>query len=53
MVNRLGYVSYANKSYMTGWASITELSLATPHGDVATHKGSLNGVGALSELKQA
>lgn len=44
---------YPNKSYMTGWASITELSLATPHGDVATHKGSLNGVGALSELKQA
>lgn len=44
---------YPDKSYVTGWASITELSLEAPHDDVATYKGSLNGVGALSELKQA
>lgn len=43
---------YPDKSYVTGWASITELSLEAPHDDVATYKGSLNGVGPLSELKQ-
>ena len=44
---------YPDKSYMVGWASITEMSLDAPHDDVATYKGSLNGVGPLSELKQA
>ena len=43
---------YPNKAYMTGICSITELSMNTPHDDVATYKGSLNGVGPLSELKQ-
>lgn len=43
---------YPDKSYMTGLASITELSLNTPHDDVATYKGSLNGAGPLSELKK-
>ena len=43
---------YPDKSYMTGTASVTELSLSTPHDDVATYKGSLNGVGPLSELKK-
>ena len=38
---------------MTGYASITELSLSTPHDDVATYKGTLNGAGPLSELKKA
>lgn len=44
---------YPDKSYITGWASITELSLETPHDDLATYKGTLNGVGALSELQSA
>ena len=44
---------YPDKSYMTGLASITELSLGTPHDDVATYKGTLNGAGPLSELKKA
>lgn len=44
---------YPDKSYMVGWASITEMSLEAPHDDVATYKGSLNGVGPLSDLKQA
>lgn len=45
-------IEYPNKSYMTGTCSITELSMNTPHDDVATYKGSLNGVGPLSKLKQ-
>ena len=45
-------IEYPNKAYMTGICSITELSMNTPHDDVATYKGSLNGVGPLSELKQ-
>lgn len=44
---------YPNKSYYTGWASCTELSIGAPHDDVATYKGTLNGVGPLSELKKA
>lgn len=43
---------YPDLSYVTGWASTTELSLDVPHDDVATYKGSLNGVGPLSELKR-
>ena len=45
-------IEYPNKAYMTGICSITELSMNTPHDDVATYKGSLNGVGPLSKLKQ-
>lgn len=44
---------YPNRSYVTGWASIVDLSISAPHDDVATCKGSLVGVGALSELKTA
>ena len=44
---------YPDKSFMTGYASVTELSLSTPHDYVATYKGTLNGAGALSELKKA
>lgn len=44
---------YPDKSYYTGIASITELSIQAPHDDVATYKGSLNGVGALSTLQPA
>ena len=43
---------YPDKSYYTGWASCTELSISAPHDDVATYKGTLNGVGPLSELKK-
>lgn len=42
---------YPNKKYVTGWASITELSISAPHDDVATHKGTLSGIGPLSELQ--
>ena len=41
---------YPDKSYVTGWASITECSLSTPHDDVATISGTLSGDGPLSEL---
>ncbi|WP_443682267.1 phage tail tube protein, partial [Phascolarctobacterium succinatutens] len=30
---------YPDKSFVTGWGSITECSLSTPHDDVATLKG--------------
>lgn len=43
---------YPNKSYVEGWATLTECSLSTPHDDVATLKGTLSGAGALSEVKQ-
>ena len=42
---------YPDKKYDTGWASITEMSIDAPHDDVATYKGTLSGVGPLSELK--
>lgn len=44
---------YPDKRFFTGIASVTELSIATPHDGVATYKGSLNGVGPLSELQDA
>lgn len=44
---------YPDKSYVTGWASITELSIEAPHDDVASYKGTLAGIGPLSELKKA
>lgn len=44
---------FPDKSYVTGWASITELSIDAPHDDVATYKGSVNGIGPLSELHPA
>lgn len=44
---------YPDKSYVTGWASISEMSIEAPHDDVATYKGTLNGVGPLSALAKA
>ncbi len=43
---------YPDKSFVTGWASITEMSIDAPHDDVATYKGTLNGIGPLSELQK-
>lgn len=43
---------YPDKSYVTGWGSITECSLSTPHDDVATIKGTVAGDGALSGLQE-
>ena len=43
---------YPDKSYVTGWATLTECSLSTPHDDVATLKGTLSGAGALSDVKK-
>lgn len=40
---------YPDKSFVTGWGSITECSLSTPHDDVATLKGTHSGDGPLSE----
>ena len=40
---------YPDKSFVTGWGSITECSLSTPHDDVATLKGTISGDGRLSE----
>ena len=40
---------YPDKSFVTGWGSITECSLSTPHDDVATLKGTITGDGPLSE----
>lgn len=44
---------YPDKSYVTGWGSITECSLSTPHDDVATIKGTISGDGPLSDLQTA
>lgn len=40
---------YPDKSFVTGWGSITECSLSTPHDDVTTLKGTISGDGPLSE----
>lgn len=40
---------YPDKSFVTGWGSVTECSLSTPHDDVATLKGTISGDGPLSE----
>lgn len=40
---------YPDKSFVTGWGSITECSLSTPHDDVATLKGTISGDGPLIE----
>ena len=40
---------YPDKSFVTGWGSISECSLSTPHDDVATLKGTISGDGPLSE----
>ena len=40
---------YPDKSFVTGWGSITECSLSTPHDDVATLKGTISADGPLSE----
>lgn len=44
---------YPDKSYVTGWGSVTACSLSTPHDDVATLSGTIKGDGALSDLKTA
>lgn len=44
---------YPDKKYVTGWGSITECSLSTPHDDVATLSGTINGDGPLSDLQDA
>lgn len=44
---------YPDKKYVTGWGSVTDCSLSTPHDDVATLKGTINGDGPLSELQEA
>lgn len=44
---------YPDKSFVTGWGSITECSLSTPHDDVATLKGTISGDGPLSEQSKA
>lgn len=44
---------YPDKSYVTGWGSVTECSLSTPHDDVATIKGTISGAGPLSEVQSA
>ncbi len=44
---------YPDKSYVTGWASLTECSISTPHDDVATLKGTLSGAGPLSDVQEA
>jgi TP901-1 family phage major tail protein len=41
---------YPNKTYRTGWASITDLSIETPHDGEASLSGTLEGNGPLSEL---
>ncbi len=41
---------YPDKSFVTGWGSVTECSLSTPHDDVATLKGTISGDGPLSNL---
>lgn len=43
---------YPDKSFVTGWGSITECSLSTPHDDVATLKGTISGDGPLSEQSE-
>lgn len=42
---------YPNKKYRTGWAAITDFSFDTPHDGEASLKGTLEGNGALSDLK--
>lgn len=44
---------YPDKSYITGWGTITSYPISTPHSDVATISGTISGDGPLSELKQA
>lgn len=43
---------YPDKSFVTGWAALTECSLSTPHDDVATLKGTLSGAGPLSDVQK-
>lgn len=44
---------YPDKSYITGWGSITDCSISAPHDDVATISGTISGDGALSDLVPA
>lgn len=43
---------YPDKSYVSGWASITEMSIEAPHDGAATYKGTLSGVGPLSDFQK-
>lgn len=42
-------LEYPDKSYQTGWASITEFSLDVPHDGAASISGTLSGNGPLTE----
>lgn len=42
---------YADGSYRTGWATISELTLDNQYNQAATLKGTLEGVGALSSVQ--
>lgn len=42
---------YPDKTYVTGWGSITDCSLSTPHDDVATISGTIEGYGPLSDVQ--
>ena len=44
---------YPDKSYVTGWGSITDCSLSTPHDDTATLSGTISGDGPLSDVTTA
>lgn len=44
---------YPDLKYRTGWASVTNLSIETPHDGEASLSGTLEGNGALSELTTA
>ena len=41
---------YPDNSYQIGWASITDFSSEAPHDGEATLKGTLNGVGPISNI---
>ncbi len=41
---------YPDNNYQVGWASITDFSAETPHDGEATLKGTLNGVGPISNV---
>lgn len=44
---------YPDKSTQTGWGSLTDFSLDTPHDGEATIKGTIGGNGPLTERKAA
>ena len=44
-------LEYPDKSYVTGFAAINSFDMEAPNDDACTIKGTLNGIGALSERK--